>query len=93
MADSEIIGKSLELLDENIKTLLADKSLTTDELIRGLLRSQRAMLPFFSQVSVNTEKIAIMYPFYKSSAWLLGVIVIANVGVIVGLVTHTINLP
>jgi multisubunit Na+/H+ antiporter MnhE subunit len=91
--DEDALEKSLVQLDENIKTLLSDPKTSTRDLVRGLIVSQRAMIPFFFQVSTNTKKIDKMYPFYQLSAWLLGIVVAANVGVVIGILTHTINLP
>lgn len=93
MGNDDALEKSIAQLDDDIKMLLSDPGVSTKELIRGLIRSQRSMIPFFSQVSENTKKVNEMYPFYKASVWISGIIVVADIGVIVGILTHTINLP
>lgn len=93
MPDNDAIEKALMQLDEDIKNMLADPSITTRELLRGLIRSQRSMLPFFAQVAINTKRIEDMYPFYKTSAWLTGIMIVSMIGIVFSVLTHSINLP
>ena len=93
MGNDDALEKSLTQLDEDIKILLSDPKVSTRDMVRGLIRSQRAMLPFFSQISINTKKIETIYPFYKASIWMAGILIAADVGVIIGVLTHTIKFP
>ncbi len=65
MANGDGIDKSYAQLEEDIDLLLKNDELSTRELVKGLLRAQRAMLPFLSQEIANTKKVVIMWAVFR----------------------------
>ena len=65
MANGESMDKAFSQLDEDIDRLLNNDEISTRELVKGMIRVQRAMLPFISQVKANTQKINIMWAVFR----------------------------
>ena len=58
-------GKALAILDQKITALLEDKSLSTKELIRGMLEVQQSTLPFFNQMENDHKKVIVMWGVFR----------------------------
>ena len=53
--------EALTLLNEDIKSLLGDDNATDRELIKGVLRAQRSMLPFMYQGEEDHGRVRTMW--------------------------------
>ncbi len=91
MANGEGIEKSYTQLEEDIDTLLQDDTLSTRELVKGMLRAQRAMLPFISQVIGNTKKINVMWAVFRPALAVGGVMLSLILGFLWGIFTGQVQ--
>ena len=92
MTNGEGIEKSFAQLDQDINLLLANEELSTRELVKGLLRTQRSMLPFLSQAVANAKQVAVMWAVFRPALVAGSVMMTLILGLLWGIFTGQIEL-